>query len=65
MELNQVISFIHQADDDEINQIIDALTARYKRVYPGWEVAFTALPLGDVERRRTILEDVLRTHSGK
>ena len=65
MELNQVISFIHKADDDAINQIIDALTARYKRVYPGWEVAFTALPLGDVERRRTILEDVLRTHPGK
>ena len=65
MELNQIITFIHQADDDEINQIIDALTARYKRVYPNWEVAFIALPLRDMERRRTILEDVLRVHPDK
>ena len=65
MELNQIIAFIHQADDDEINQIIDALTARYKRVYPGWEVIFAALPLEDTEQRRTMLEQALRIYPGK
>ena len=65
MILEEIIQYIHQADEYELNCIIDALTARYKRVYPGWEVAFTALPLGDMVRCRTILEDVLRVYPGK
>ena len=54
MELNQVISFINRADDDEINRIIDALTARYKAVLPGYEVAFISLPLNDPARREAL-----------
>ena len=65
MILEDILQYIHQADDVEINQIIDALTARYKRVYPGWEVIFAALPLGDMERRRTMLEQALRVYPGK
>ena len=56
MELRDVLTFIAQADDLEINEIIDALTARYKAVYPDWEVAFLSMPLNDPERRRAIWE---------
>ena len=65
MILDDILQYIHQADDDEINQIIDALTARYKRVYPGWEVIFAALPLNDMERRRTMLEQALKVYPTK
>ena len=65
MILEDILQYIHQADDDEINQIIDALTARYKRVYPGWEVIFAALPLNDMERRRTMLEQALKVYPAK
>ena len=60
MSLENVLAYIQQADDDEINQIIDALTARYSRVYPDREVAFLSLPRNDRERRRRILEFVLK-----
>ena len=65
MILDDILQYIHQADDDEINQIIDALTARYKRVYPGWEVIFATLPLEDTQRRRTMLEMALKIYPGK
>ena len=65
MELYQVIRFIHQADDNEINLIIDALTARYRRLYPDWEVIFAALPLNDMEQRRAMLEQALRVYPAK
>ena len=65
MILDDILQYIHQADDDEINQIIDALTARYRRLYPDWEVIFAALPLNDMERRRTMLEMALKIYPGK
>ena len=61
MQLNDVIQFIYQADDLEVNAIIDALSQRYKVVYPDWEVAFMALPLNDQSRRNTILDLLKRT----
>ncbi|MBQ8237597.1 MAG: hypothetical protein IJZ39_05580 [Oscillospiraceae bacterium] len=54
------MAYISQADDGKINQIINAVTARYKQVYPDWEVAFLALPLHDREARRRILEFALK-----
>lgn len=60
MTLEQVLAYIDAADDDEINQIIDALTVRYRQVYPDWEVAFLSLPRHDRKRRREILEFALK-----
>ena len=60
MVLEEIVHYINQADDIEINQIIDALTQRYKQVYPGWEVAFLAMPLDDPARRQAILELAMR-----
>ena len=60
MTLEQVLAYIHTVDDDEINQIIDVLTARYSRIYPDWEVAFLALPRHNREARKRILEFALK-----
>ena len=54
MELQQVISFISQADDLALDEITNALTARYKAVLPGYEVAFISLPLNDPARREAL-----------
>ena len=58
-ELSEILSFISKADDSQLNTITDALSARYKALFPDWEVVYLALPLHDAERRK-ILWDVAR-----
>ena len=56
MTLEDIILFISQADDTQLNEITSALTARYKVLFPDWEVVYLALPLQDLERREQIWE---------
>ena len=56
MTLKDIILFISQADDTQLNEITSALTARYKTLFPDWEVVYLALPLQDLERREQIWE---------
>ena len=56
MEISDVLSYIAQADDGQLNDITSALTARYKVLFPDWEVVYLALPLQDLERREQIWE---------
>lgn len=60
-ELEIILTKISEANDIEINQMLDAITERYKKCYPDWEVAFLALPLKDTEQRKVILESAIRT----
>ena len=56
MTLEDIILFISQADDTQLNDITSALTARYKVLFPDWEVVYLALPLQDPERREQLWE---------
>ena len=56
MELSEILSFISQADDSQLNTITDALSARYKALFPDWEVFYLALPLHDTKRREKLWE---------
>ena len=62
MELSGVLSFIAQADDGQLNAITDALSARYKALFPDWEVVYLALPLHDAERREQLWELARKTY---
>ena len=52
MELADVLRKIEQANDEEINDIIEAVIHRYQICYPGWEVLFLSLPKYDGEERK-------------
>ena len=56
MEISDVLSYIAQADDGQLNEITSALTARYKVLFPDWEVVYLSLPLRDPERREQLWE---------
>ena len=56
MEISHVLSYIAQADDGQLNEITSALTARYKVLFPDWEVVYLSLPLRDPERREQLWE---------
>ena len=62
MELSEVLSFIAQADDGQLNDITTALSARYKSLFPDWEVVYLALPLHDAERREQLWEMARNAH---
>ena len=63
MEIPDVLSYIAQADDGQLNEITSALTARYKVLFPDWEVVYLALPLQDPERREQLWELARKNHS--
>ena len=62
MELSDVLSFISQADDAQLNDITTALSARYKVLFPDWEVLYLALPLHDAERREELWAQARKAH---
>ena len=62
MTLEDIIYFISQADDGQLNDISAALSARYKTLFPDWEVVYLALPLHDAERREQLWQLARKTH---
>ena len=62
MELAEVLSFISQADDAQLNDITSALSARYNVLFPDWEVVYLALPLHDPQRRAELWEQARKTY---
>ena len=62
MELSDVLSFISQADDAQLNDITTALSGRYKTLFPDWEVVYLALPLHDPQRRDELWALARKTH---
>ena len=59
--LNEAISFILQANDMEIHEIMEAVSARYQNAFPDWDVVYIALPKNDTEARKRILDYALAT----
>ena len=62
MTLEDIILFISQADDAQLNAITDALSARYKMLFPDWEVVYLALSCRDPERREQLWELARKAH---
>ena len=62
MELSEILSFISKADDSQLNTITDALSTRYKALFPDWEVVYLALPLHDPQRRDELWALARKTH---
>ena len=49
--LDEVLIKIEQANDLEINEIIQSVIRRYNAVFPDWEIVFLSLPLQPQERK--------------
>ena len=62
MTLEDIILFISQADDAQLNDITTALSARYKVLFPDWEVVYLTLPLHDPQRRAELWELARKTY---
>ena len=59
MELADVLRKIEQANDEEINDIIEAVIHRYQICYPGWEVLFLSMPKCDGEERKKQADELI------
>ena len=60
MDIPTVLKIIQQADDTELNLMLDAITQRYAILHPNWEIAFLSWPLEDPEARKRLLEFALK-----
>ena len=60
--LEHILSFIHQADDAQISEIIQALILRYGQIHPDWDVSFLSLPKNDPIQRQQMLRSILQLH---
>ena len=58
VKLDDILNQIGQADDLEINEIIQAVIHRYNTVFPDWEVIFLSLPLQSKEREQLIEQSI-------
>ena len=56
----QVLTYIRQADTNELNEIIQAIVKRYGQISPDWETSFLSLPKNDPLRRQQILQSILQ-----
>ena len=63
--LPYILKFIERTDDQEIQDVIQAVIRRYALAFPDWEVMFLSLPK-DPQKREAQLEltiDFLRKHT--
>ena len=57
-ELEEVLAYIEDADALEIDPILNAITRRYCRLFPDWDILFLSLPR-EPEQRKHQLEQML------
>ena len=57
--LQRVIEFIEQADDLEIERIMEAVERRYAIAFPEWDVSYTAVHKDPALRRKELEELVV------
>ena len=55
MNLEKIINWITDANDNEIDEMIAAILLRQKKKYPEWEVAYLSFPLKDPGACREIM----------
>lgn len=60
-----LLARIEHAGDDEIDDIITAITQRYNREYPDWEIAFLSLPKNDPQACIQRLEEIAAQIRGR
>lgn len=52
--ISEVLSYIENANDSQINQIMDAVERRYRTAFPNWEVIYVAVHREPEKRKQDI-----------
>ena len=60
MDTPKILKFIQEADDTELNQMLNAISERYAVLHPDSGIAFLSWPKGDPEGRKRLLEFALK-----
>ena len=59
MRMEKILQYIKSADESELNDLLDAVLARYAILYPDWDMNVFALQKGDREVRKRKLAEIL------
>ncbi len=60
MDKKTALQYIQQANEEEIQELLQASMKRYKSLYPDWEIYFFSLKANDEAERREQLRQILR-----
>ena len=58
----EVLTYICQADADQLSEIIQAIVQRYGQINPNWEVSFLSFPKNDLVQQKQILQSILQLY---
>ena len=57
--MNHILKEIDLADEQELQQIMQAVSRRYRTLYPDWDVLYLSAPLRTPERRKQFHDAVV------
>lgn len=60
---HELLAYIENADDKQLNQMMTAIESRYRSAYPDWEVIYVAVQREPKERKKNIDSIVDRLYS--
>ena len=59
---HQILSYIEDANDWQISEIIHTTVHRFNQLFPDWDVSFLSLPKNDPAERERMLQAILQLH---
>lgn len=62
-QIDRILEFVTQADDIALNELLNAISKRYCRLHPDWEVVFLSFCKGDRAKRDQQIRDAFHTNS--
>lgn len=58
----KLLAYIENADDTQLNQIMDAVEKRYRTAFPDWEVIYVAVHREPEKRKQDIASIIDRLY---
>ena len=59
VELENILNQIENANQQQLQEIIDSIQDRYAQILPQWDILYLALPKEDCDERRNLIRKIL------
>ena len=59
METYEIMKLLSSAKEEDVDEILDAVFARRRELFPDWDMIYFALPKNNPKERKMLLEQAL------
>ena len=60
MEISEILQAIQEAGPEDMSDLVNTLSRRYRQLYPDWDILYIACPKNNPEEKRVILDYIVR-----